>query len=372
MVVKDEIFYLRVARGLAPISIKFEREFSTPSLAVGANQKSTVSIGFDNKIITSAHIGDLDSIDSVKFFEKNIDILKRFYEFRPQNILCDLHEDYESSKWAKEQNLPLQKLPHHFSHTLAVLAEHNCFDEVLSFVWDGTGLGVDGKIWGGEVLLASVNGFERVGHFREFRLLGGERAIKEPKRVALALLFEVLELDKILKLKNPTISSFKEFEIKALYKTWQKGLNSPPTSSAGRLFDAFGSLAGLLQESSYEGESGLILESNYTKTDKSPQNLLQIRDGVIDWENLLKSSLTLTAEEISTNFIDSLAGVVAEFAQIYNDKKIILAGGVWQNRTLLERVLDIIPRNRVLLPKKLPLNDGSISVGQLFWQINKK
>jgi hydrogenase maturation protein HypF len=369
MVVEDKIFYLRVARGLAPVSTTLKRSLPKKVLALGANQKSTISIAFENKIITSAHIGDLGTVESVEFFEKNISILKRFYDFKPDILARDLHENYESSRWAKRQRQKSIAIQHHYAHTLAVMAEHNFEDEVLSFAWDGTGISSQKTIWGGEILLADLRGFKRVGYLREFKLLGGERAVKEPKRVALAMLFELFSLPEILEMRNPAVEPFSKSEIKTLHQLWSRGLNSPTTSSVGRFFDGVASLAGLVESLSYEGESGLKLEKIYQR-DKNIKAKLKVVDEVIDWGDFVRASLRLNSSEISSALIESLLEVVEHFANLYPKKRVLLCGGVWQNRTLLKRVLETLPKDRLLLPKKLPLNDGAISAGQAYFARN--
>jgi hydrogenase maturation protein HypF len=365
MVVEEEVFPIRVARGIAPVAIKLDFYLPKKVLAVGANQKSTVAIGFEDQIILSPHIGDLETIESVNFFEKNINILKKFYEFFPEEIVRDLHEDYESSKWAKKQNLLVKKVQHHFAHTLALLAENSIDEEVLSFAWDGTGAGEDGTIWGGEILLVNKNFYKRVAHFKNFRLIGATKAIKEPRRVALGLLFEIFSLEEVLNLNIPTTKAFKEFEIKALYKAWKNGINSPKTSSVGRVFDGVASLGGLRDKISFEGESGMLLESKYNPNLKIKKGLLYFENGVIEWKEMIKE--IIKSKDLASNIlIDSLADLVEKFSQKYPTKKIALTGGVWQNRILLQKILSNKNlKNRLLLPKKLPLNDGAIAVGQI-------
>ncbi len=366
MVVEGERFFLRVARGLAPVATTLKRKSTKKILSLGANQKSTISIAFNDKIITSVHIGDLESIDSISFFEKNISILERFYQFEPEVLISDLHPSYHSTLWAKKSPLPHYQIQHHFAHTLAVMAENGIEEEILSFVWDGTGFGSDGSIWGGEILLVNPKDFKRVGQLREFKLLGGEMAVKEPRRVALGLLFEIFSLKEILELNSPTVKAFKEFEIKALFKAWESGLNSPLTSSIGRFFDGVASLAGVAQKITYEGESGMKLESYYQDGLDSKAKL-KVENGVIEWREFVREVIFMSKEEIATALIEALVEVVDYFTKAYPNKRVVICGGVWQNRTLLKRVLQTLPKNRLILPKQLPLNDGAISLGQAYW-----
>ena len=190
MVVKSQTIFIRRARGYTPLSIKLPFKLDKKILAVGANQKSTVAIGFDNQVILSPHIGDLDGIESVEYFKKNIENLKRIYRFEPEMVVHDRHPNYESSKYAKSLDLPQKEIQHHYAHILAVMAEKEITQKVLGVAFDGTGYGDDGNLWGGEFMICDYQEYKRVAHLKYFRLLGGAKAIKEPKRVALSLLFD--------------------------------------------------------------------------------------------------------------------------------------------------------------------------------------
>ncbi|MCB4762228.1 MAG: carbamoyltransferase HypF, partial [Sulfurovum sp.] len=193
MVVAGQQVMLRRARGYAPASVKLPYELKQNILALGANQKSTIAIGFAKEAILSPHIGDLNSIGSVEYYEKNIETLKRIYDFKPQVIAHDKHPQYESTKYAKgnHKGLPLCEVQHHYAHILGVIAEKQITGKVLGVAFDGTGYGDDGHLWGGEFLVCDYEGYERVAHLNYFKLLGGAKAIKEPKRVALSLLFDL-------------------------------------------------------------------------------------------------------------------------------------------------------------------------------------
>ncbi len=191
-IVNNDLQVLRNARGYAPTSLKLKNRSDKKILALGANQKSTISLVFDDNLILSPHIGDLDSITSVEYFDRTIETFKRFYDFEPDLIVCDKHPNYESTKWAKSQDIEVVQVQHHYAHMLSSMAEFNLDEKVLAFCFDGTGYGDDGNIWGVEkFFLGDKKEYERVNHFKYFKLLGGEKAIKEPKRVALSLLFDV-------------------------------------------------------------------------------------------------------------------------------------------------------------------------------------
>ena len=376
-IVGDRVQWLRGARSIAPLSLPSKNLDNAPSiLAVGANQKNTIALSLGNRIILSPHIGDLNSIESMEYFTRTVETFRRFYDLTPETIVCDLHPDYETTKWTKGfkvQNPKLQteQVQHHYAHILAVMAEHDYRDQVLAFAFDGTGYGTDGTIWGGEVMIADTQGFERVAHLRPFRLLGGEKAVKEPRRVALALLFELYSLEEILSMDTPVVQAFKPEEIRLLHQSWQKGLNAPLCTSMGRLFDAVASLAGVCQHQSYEGESGLRLEAWGCKTANSDAPLFTMDDNTIDWSPLIRL-LGRGETETARRFVPALTDLIEHFAKLYPELPIVLAGGVFQNRLLMERCLARPFAGRLILPRVLPPNDAAISLGQLWQVLNRR
>ncbi|WP_201353259.1 carbamoyltransferase HypF [Hydrogenimonas urashimensis] len=380
-IVDGRVQWLRVARGITPLTLTFDKTVDKPILGVGANQKNTITLTFGNKIVVSPHIGDLGSLEAMEYFDRTVKTFERFYEFKPQTVVTDLHPLYESTKWAQRKTknpllpLMLQKVQHHYAHALAVMAEHGWREKALAIVWDGTGYGEDGTIWGGEAMIVDVYGFERIASLRPFRLLGGEKAVKEPRRVALALLFEFLELEEVLALRNPTVESFRPEEIRLLHRAWERGANVPTTSSMGRLFDGVASLMGLCQQISYEGESGLLLEAQASKDGKwTTENgelgeLLVVKDGIIDWEPLLRRLIEGRLVPAAA-FIQALAEIIVSLSDSHPNLPLILTGGVFQNRTLMEKVLPLLQDRELMLPEQLPPNDGGIALGQVWYALN--
>jgi len=366
MAVNEQQVILRRARGYAPASIKIPFKLEKNVLALGANQKSTVAIGFDNEVILSPHIGDLDTIESVEYFKKNIETLERIYDFKADIVKHDKHPGYESTKYAQELEISNEKLEivgvqHHYAHILGVMAEKQIRDKVLGVAFDGTGYGDDANLWGGEFLVCDYEGYERVAHLYYFKLMGGSKAIKEPKRVALSLLFDLYG-EEVLTLKNPTTKSFSLLELKSYFITWQKGLNAPLSSSAGRLFDAVASLVGVCQTMSFEGESGMMLEELY---DASIEGYYTFgyADGKIDILPIIKE--ILQEEDTSravTKFFHTLVEIIFTVHKQY-DLPLVLSGGVFQNRVLLGLVLDRIPD--AIISNDIPPNDGGIALGQI-------
>lgn len=369
-VVNDEIFVLRNARGYAPTSIKLKKKIDKKILALGANQKSTISLAFEDNLILSPHIGDLETITSVEYFTRTIETFKRFYDFIPDVIICDKHPNYESTKWANSQNIELVQIQHHYAHMLSCMAEYKLEEKVLAFCFDGTGYGDDSNIWGGEVFVGDNKSYKRVNFFKYFKLLGGEKAVKEPKRVALSFLFDNLSLEEVLNLDNPTIKAFSENEIKLLHTVWQKGLNAPLTSSVGRVFDAIASLSGILQIQSYEGETGLQIEMFYDSSIKDYYTF-EIVDNQIDLNSCIKEVVSDNDKRIiASKFINTLVEIIVKICEDYEDLPVILTGGVFQNKTLLELVVKRLKSlNKVYYySKRIPLNDGGISIGQIYSQ----
>lgn len=378
-VVNEKIIKLRNSRGYAPSSLKVDGKFSKKILSLGANQKSTFSIAFDNKIITAPYLGDLDSIASIENYKKTVENFLNFYDFVPEIIVCDKHPKYESTKFAfelkdKNPKLELVQVQHHYAHVLAVLAEKSINEDVLAFVFDGTGYGDDTNIWGGEVFIANQKEYKRAYHLKYFKLLGGELAIKEPKRVALSLLFDNFTLEEVLDLPLDFLKTFEKSEIKTLYTLWQKSLNSPLTSSFGRLFDAVCSLANILHIQEFEGQTGLYIENLYDENIKEFFSY-DIVDQTIDISKMIREILKEDDKKVvASKFINTVVNIVLEISNLHKDLPIVLSGGVFQNRTLVEILLKKFKNynRKVYLGEKYSPNDESISLGQAFFTIENK
>lgn len=378
-VVAGKHLFLRLARGFAPRSIVLP--FNTPKkiLAVGANQKNSMTLLFGNRLVTSPHIGDLNSIEAFEYFERTVETFRRIYGFEADVVVCDKHPGYETTRWARQlqtrnPKLQLIEVQHHYAHLLAVKAEHRLVGKVLGFAFDGTGYGDDGTVWGAEVMIADEQSYKRQFRLRPFRLLGGEKAVKEPRRSALALLFEYLPLDDILALDLPLLGTFTEDELYLQYKGWEKGLNAPYASSMGRLFDAVASLADIVQVSSYEGESGLKMEQ-YVDAAITRHFAYSIEEGVIDLERMLRAITEMTDRvEIVSMFFNTLTEIICDIAARHPELPLVFSGGVFQNRILLER---IVRRCREMgrsayFQSETPVNDGGIALGQAWFALHIK
>ena len=342
-VIDNEVMIMRNARGFAPFSIK--KNIKPNLLGVGANQKNSIAISLKGKVILSPHIGDLNTLESVEFFERTIDTLRRIYNFEEDIIVCDKHPLYESTKWALSQNKEVIQIQHHYAHALATMFEYNLDGDYLVFAFDGTGYGDDGTIWGGEVFIANRKSYKRVHYIKPFSLIGGEKGIKNPANFAVSLIDEDLA-------KN-----FSNYKI-------VKALKNAPfikTSSMGRVFDAVAFLGGLIDKNYYEGFSGLRIEKFY-----SSKEFIDIK---IEKKICLKEIFNFAArnrgnfERVSSVFINSIVNMMVKIIDLYN-LPVIVTGGVFQNKTLLR---ELLKRKRVYFSKKIPLNDGGISIGQIFF-----
>lgn len=361
MVIEDQQVMLRRARGYAPAAVQLPLSLRKNVLALGANQKSTIAIGFDNEAILSPHIGDLNTINSVAYFEKNIQILERIYDFKPELVMHDAHPNYESTKYALDHLKETHSVQHHYAHILGVMAEKKMTGKVLGVAFDGTGYGDDGTLWGGEFLICDPEWYERVGHIETFKLLGGVKAIKEPKRVALSMLFDLYGKE-AFSLNSPTIKAFSSSELNTYYIAWEKGLNTPLSSSVGRLFDAVASLTGICQVMSFEGESGMLLEELYDKNITDHYSY-SYSEGSIDIKPMIQEIVRESDRTVSVSkFFNTLVEIIKHIHRQY-DLPLILSGGVFQNKILLGLVLNTIPT--AIISNHIPPNDGGIALGQI-------
>lgn len=365
---------LRRARGYAPLPVIVKNKLP-PILAVGAHLKNVVAIAVDNLVVGSQHIGDLVTPQAFEAFEGAIGSLSGLYDFVPEKVACDLHPDYISSKYAQKLKLPVVKVQHHYAHILSCMAENELAAPTLGISWDGTGYGLDNTIWGGEFLKITDSSFTRFGHLRTFRLPGGERAIIEPRRVALGLLYEIYG-DSIFDMRNlESPSSFSTSEINALRKMLQSGINCPVTSSAGRLFDAISSIVGIRQRTRFEGQAAMELEFalHGIETDESYKFDIMNVDGVriVDWEPMMRRIVEENSAEpvgmIAARFHNTLTEIIAAMAGASGEKNIVLSGGCYQNKYLTERAIRRLTESgyRPYWHQRIPPNDGGIALGQI-------
>jgi len=375
-IVDGKKVFIRLSRGYAPFSVNLPFRIKRKVLAVGAMQKDTISLAFDRNFILSPHIGDLDSIDAFEYFKRTVETFKRFYDFNPEVVVFDKHPKYDTSKWAKELEIKKISVYHHLSHIYCALFEAEVLEKMeikdyLGFSWDGTGYGEDKNIWGGEIFLND----NRVSHFRYFKLLGGEMAVREPRRVAISLLFEVFGKD-ALSLPLESVKAFNDSQKSILYKSWERDIGSFYTSSVGRIFDAVASLTGVVQILDYEGQSGLYMEKYYDEEIKDLYSF-NVKDSIDFFpmiEEIVKDVLRKRSKrEIVSKFINTLSEIILHFAKENKESICIFSGGVFQNRVLLLSTVKKLEKEnlRYFFPSRIPINDGGISAGQLWYAIKK-
>lgn len=374
-VVLGEPRLLRRARGIAPLPVRLQAEVSS-ILAVGGQLKNTVALGLGKEAFLSQHLGDLETPEAVAAFEKVIADFLRLYGTSPNVVAHDLHPGYASTRWAKESGLPTFGVQHHHAHLASCLAENGSPGPALGVTWDGTGWGTDGTVWGGEFLLGDAAGFTRVAHLRTFLLPGGETAVREPRRAALALLHEALGPGALLRDDLDPVSAFAPAEREILGRMLSTGLNSPVTSSAGRLFDAVASLTGIRQRNRHEGQAAMELEwaADPAEGAAYPLPLVEEAGGslVLDWVPLVHALLDDLRRgtgrgAISARFHSALADGIVSVAKKVACPTVALSGGCFLNRLLLERVVQHLREEGfdALLHREVPPGDGGISLGQI-------
>jgi hydrogenase maturation protein HypF len=366
---------LRRARGYAPlpITLKSENKNGRVMLGVGAHLKNTVALKIGNNIFVSQHIGDLETKQAYGAFCRAAADLPRLYDAKTDIVACDMHPDYLSTKHAVQVGPPTHAVQHHWAHVASCMAENEIEPPVLGVAWDGTGYGLDGTIWGGEFLLGKQDGsFERVAHLRQFCLPGGDAAIRQPRRSALGLLYE-MSADAIWD-RHELSFGFSEMELTLIRQMLEKKINAPLTSSAGRLFDAVAALIGLRYVASFEGQAAMDLEfAIQSTTDESYSfEISETSPRIVNWQPLISDILRDLERRVSTNaiaakFHNTMAEIVVAVAKQIQETKIVLTGGCFQNRYLTERTISrlIDEGFRPYWHQRVPPNDGGISLGQI-------
>lgn len=366
---------IRRARGYAPLPVPLKKEMPR-IFAVGAHLKNTIAISIGKEAFISQHIGDLETAQAYEAFENAGADFRKLYDFAPKMLASDLHPGYLSSQFAEKQGLPVVHVQHHYAHILSCMAENEITPPVLGVSWDGTGLGTDGTIWGGEFLEISEYGFRRAGYFRTFPLPGGDKAIREPRRTALGLLFEMYGGKMPEQLNMPSIAAFTSQEMAILKQMLEKSINSHYTSSAGRLFDAVASIIGIRQETKYEGQAAMELEYALDgfDTEASYPFLIDCNSEtkIIDWQPMIEEVIKDRRSDapgglIAARFHNTMVEIIVEMARSSGEKRVVLSGGCFQNRYLTERAVTRL-RAEGFLPcwhQRIPPNDGGIALGQI-------
>lgn len=370
---EEKVRPLRRSRGYAPRPI-FLKDDGATVLAVGAELKNTIALSKGEKVFLSQHIGDLENLEAFEFFKMTIDHIQRIFEIEPKLIVHDLHPEYLSTKWAKEQDLPLFAVQHHHAHLASVMAENDLNEPVIGIIMDGTGFGTDGTIWGGEFLIGDYSGFSREACIEPMELPGGEAAIKAPWRTGLSYLYYAYGND------LPSIPMLKGKDIAPILQMIDKKINSPLTSSCGRLFDAVAAISGGRQEIRYEAQAAIEFmqvaqnalgedRTVYDITMPEDHYIISIEHIITELISRIESGYSLRA--LSQWFHHSLVATYVKLSNRLRDingiNKIVLSGGVFQNKLLFEGLIHDLQNEKfdVYTHRQVPTNDGGIALGQI-------
>ncbi len=369
----DGLQILRRARGYAPLPIRLPRAGPT-ILALGGHLKNTVALSLGDLVIVGSHIGDLDNVLSLEVHREAVADLLRFFDTVPDAVACDLHPDYATTHHAEQLaarwGVPLFRVQHHHAHVAACMAEHCLEGPVLGVAWDGTGYGPDGTVWGGEILLCHGAAIRRLAHLRQFPLPGGDKAVRQPRRSALGVLFELAGRD-ALRWAEPW---FSPAELQLLAGAMERRVHSPRTSSAGRLFDAVAALCGLSAEISFEGQAAMQLEflADAEHADAYPLPLSDTMPAVADWGPMIEALLAdrrrgVPVSQIAARFHNALAHLVLAAARRWATGPVVLTGGCFQNALLTEKTVHLLRAEGlpVFLHHEVPPGDGGIALGQV-------
>jgi len=373
---------LRRSRGYVPAGLSLPDVAEYPILACGAELKNTFCLARGARAWVSHHIGDLENYETLCSFTEGVEHFERLFAVKPEVVAHDLHPEYLSTKYAMDCEVEkLIGVQHHHAHLAACLAEHGEPGSAVGAIFDGTGYGLDGTVWGGELLLGDLEDFRRVGTLLPVRLPGGARAIREPWRMACAWLSRAdanLDVDGVPAIPRALRARVDERAWRQVAQLSRTGLHSPATTSMGRLFDAVGALCGLRAQVSYEGQAAIELEATCDPAERGCYPMSLQRDGeliVIDPRETIRAlSADLVAGAalgaVASRFHAALSGATVEAlaraASSEGSELIVLSGGVFQNRRLLEGVmagLDAVGL-RAITPEQLPVGDGGISYGQ--------
>lgn len=377
-VANGQIRQIRRSRGFVPVPLPLHKE--TPGiLAVGGELKNTICIAEGRQAFLSQHIGDLENVAGYRFFLEAAEHLQKILEVDPKIIAYDLHPGYRSTKWALQQTArTVVGVQHHHAHIASCMAENRLDGAVIGLALDGAGYGADGNIWGGEILIAGYEKFTRVAHLDYVAMPGGEAAIREPWRMGVSYLSHSFGSD-ARRMKLPFVDGVDRRKIDFAFRMIERQLNSPLTSSCGRLFDAVASIAGIRQEMSYEGQAASELEmaaDGYGGEGSYPFEIRAAEDGVvIDTRAMLRrvveDVLALTpVGVISMRFHNGLAEVLTRSAHIVRERtglrRVCASGGAFNNRLLLQKVTALLEADKfeVFTQHQIPCGDGGVCLGQ--------
>ena len=367
---------IRRSRGFVPIPLFLKNEIPSV-LACGAELKNTICLTKGRQAFISQHIGDLENLATENFFQLTIDHLQRILDVRPELIACDLHPDYLSTQWARQRrDLPLVQVQHHFAHIAAALAEHGLDGPVIGLAFDGTGYGDDGTVWGGEILVADLSGYRRAAHLEPVPMPGAAAAIKEPLRMALAYLYAAFGQD-MWHIDLPVLRGLERAEAEILVQMCSRRINAPLTSSMGRLFDGVAAIMGLRRRVAFEGQAAMELEMIADDQTRECYDFHWESNGVrrIAHAPLIRGVVEdlqrgmpafIISRKFHNTLVEGCADLCAAIGRETQLDQVVLSGGCFQNRLLLEGLTRALTgRNmKVYSHRQVPTNDGGISLGQ--------
>ena len=390
-------YMIRRSRGYAPLPFMLSGAFSKDAavLGIGGELKNTFCLGKGNLLYPSPYIGDMSDLRTVQALRESIKRMAELLETEPKMVACDLHPRYNTTAAAKELGLPLLPLQHHYAHILSCMAENDCQEPVIGVSFDGTGYGTDGTIWGGEILKADYQGFERLGHIRPFLQTGGDKASREGWRIAVAMLYGLTKDQERVRELNQKLNLCPDNELASQFLMADKKLNAIKSTSAGRLFDAVSALLGIRQSSTFEGEASMYLEfaaeayesrfcagirPDIARLEMEQSSLVADCPPAAPFElpteklfaALLQERLKEDAdtEQLAFKFHAGLAAQIVEACKLARQKTglgtVALSGGVFQNHLLMRLILPSLRKEgfQVLKHSLVPPNDGGIALGQ--------
>lgn len=372
MIINQIRYMIRRARGYVP-DPQYMSELVEGFMAVGAELKSTFCFGRERLALMSPHIGDLKTPEALVFFEEVFDRLRQLFRFSPQVMVHDLHPDYESTRWALKSGLPCIGVQHHHAHIAAVMAEHDVRHKVIGIALDGVGFGEDGTLWGGEWFESDLLTYDRIGHLPYLTLIGGDQAVTEPWRLALAVLIDQgVPNEDVIRLLPDIVPE----KLVPVINARRSSVPYVRSCSAGRWFDAIAALLGFCSVQEYEGQAPMIMEQAIDIVD-APLAPYSYGKGSIPLFSPMIAEMITDIEAgiprglMSRRFHDTIITIVHDWALLSRENsglnQVVLSGGVFQNRYLLTRLIEYLKSSglEVLCAERFPCNDGGISLGQL-------
>ena len=370
-------YILRRSRGYVPFPIKLSFPVEM-ILACGGELKNTFCLTRGQYAFMSHHIGDLENLETLSSFEEGIEHFKKLFYIEPKAVAYDLHPDYLSTQYALSiPDIPRMGVQHHHAHIVSAMAENGMEGDVIGIALDGTGFGLDGTIWGGEFIKANLRDFDRLAHLKKVPMPGGSMAVKEPWRMAMVYLSEAFG-DETTKLKIDLIRRIDPQKWGVLKRAIEKKINTPLTSSMGRLFDAISSILSIRDEVHYEGQAAIELEmiADHGVKEEYPFTIQKDeKPMVVDPQEMIRGIVRdlidgAPASKISGKFHRTIAGFIIETCETIRSKeklnRVVLSGGVFQNIFLLSLVTEGLKRSGfdVYTHHLVPPNDGGVSLGQ--------